>query len=124
VTTAAKIFVGGAAFGAAIGGLYWWVAREPTGTVLLAFFGMAPLIAATYLWRGTRGRPVPPEDRPEADPGGSAGLEVGTFSTESAWPIIFAGASLVVGVGLVFGTWLLLPAGVLFAVAAVGLVRE
>jgi Cytochrome c oxidase subunit IV len=124
VTTAAKIFLGAAAFGVAIGGLYWWVAREPTGTVLLAFFGVAPLIAAAYLWRGTRAGPVPPEDRPDADAAASAGLDVGTFSTESAWPVIFAGASLVVGLGVVFGVWLLLPAGALFTVAAVGLVRE
>jgi hypothetical protein len=123
VTTAAKIFLSAAVFGAAIGGLYWVVAREPTGTVLLAFFAAAPLIAAVYLWRGARGDP-PPEDSPDADPGGFAGVELGIFATESAWPVIFAGASLLVGVGFVFGTWLLLPAGALFAVATVGLVRE
>jgi hypothetical protein len=123
MSTAAKVFLGAAAFGAAIGGLYWVVAREPTGTVLLAFFGAAPLIAAVYLWRAARGGP-PPEDRPDADPGGFAGMDLGMFATESAWPVIFAGASLLVGVGFVFGIWLLLPAGALFAVATVGLVRE
>ena len=124
MTTAAKIFLGAAAFGAAVGGLYWVVAREPAGTVLLAFFGAAPLIAAVYLWRGARAGPPPPEDRPDADPGGSAGIELGTFATESAWPAIFAVASLLVGVGFVFGIWLLLPAGALFTVATIGLVRE
>lgn len=123
MTTAAKIFLGAAAFGAAVGGLYWVVAGEPAGTVLLAFFGVAPLIAAVYLWRGARSGPPPPEDRPDADPGG-ASIELGTFATESAWPVIFAGASLLVGVGFVFGIWLLLPAAALFVVATVGLVRE
>jgi hypothetical protein len=124
VTTAAKVFLGSAAFGAGVGTLYWFVTGEPTGTVLLAFFGTAPLIVAVYLWRRTRAGSTPAEDRPDADPAAVRGLEVGTFVAESAWPVIFAGASLLVAVGLVFGVWLLLPAGALFAVAAIGLVRE
>jgi hypothetical protein len=124
VTTAAKIFLGSAAFGATVGTLYWLVAREPAGTVLLAFFAGAPLFVAVYLWRGARGSRRPPEDRSDADPSAPDGSVVGTFIPESAWPVITGAASLLVAGGMVFGVWLLLPAAVLFALATIGFARE
>jgi Cytochrome c oxidase subunit IV len=124
VTTGAKIFLGSAAFGATVGALYWVVAREPAGTVLLAFFAGAPLFVATYLWRGARDPRRPPEDRPDADPSAFDGREVGTLIPHSAWPVILGLAALLVGGGLVFGVWLLLPAAALFAVATIGFAAE
>jgi hypothetical protein len=124
VTTAAKVFLGSAAFGGTVGTLYWVVAREPAGTVLLAFFAGAPLFVAVYLWRGARGPRRPPEDRPDADPSSFDGREVGTFVAESAWPVVTAVATTLVAGGLVFGVWLLLPAAAMFAAATIGFARE
>jgi hypothetical protein len=124
MTTGAKVFLGSAGFGATVGALYWLVAREPAGTILLAFFAAAPLLVAAYLWRGVRGLRRPPEDRPDANPGAFDGREVGTFIPQSAWPVILAVASMLVAAGLVFGVWLLLPAAAMFALATIGFARE
>lgn len=124
MSTATKVLAGSGAFGLVVGTAYWMAAYEPAGFTLLLSFGVAPLLVAGYLWGRLRGAEPGPEDRPDARPGEAAGQTVGTFVATSAWPVILAGASLLLAGGLVFGIWLLLPAAALFAVAIVGLAAE
>ncbi len=122
MTTATRVLVGSGAFGLLVGTAYWLVTYEPAGTVLLLSFGVAPLLVAAYLW--SRRIEPGPEDRPDALPEEAAGQPVGTFVATSAGPVILAGAALLLAGGLVFGTWLLLPAAALFALALVRLAAE
>jgi cytochrome c oxidase subunit IV len=124
VKTASKVFLGSAIFSLAIATLYWVVASEPAGTILLASMVLAPGLMASFAALAARGPGRAPEDRPNAPPGAAAGHRMGRFAPESAWPVILALGSLFVAAGLVYGVWLLLPAGGLFALALVGLARE
>lgn len=123
MTTAAKVFLASAAFAAATGSLYWFVSYEWAGTVLLGSMVLAPGLVAAYLAARVRGAEVLPEDAKDAGPGDGAG-PVGGFVAASLWPFLLAAATMLLAAGLVYGVWLLLPAGVAFAVAAVGIARE
>lgn len=122
--TAAKVFLGSAVFSLVIATVYWLVSSEPAGTILLASMVLAPGLMAGFAALAAGGPGRAPEDRANALPGAAAGQPVGTFTPRSAWPAILALGSLFVAGGLVFGMWLLLPAGALFALALVGLARE
>ncbi|MGH2725149.1 MAG: aa3-type cytochrome oxidase subunit IV [Actinomycetota bacterium] len=124
MTTGAKVFLGSAAFGAAVAGAYWVVSYEPTGTVLLGFFGVAPLLVAGYVALKARGTRRDPEDRPEATPAAAADEPLGEFAVESVWPVVLAAGAALVGGGLVFGLWLFVVGALVTAIAVVGFTRE
>lgn len=48
------VFVRLAIFGLGIGALYWFIAYEVAGTVLLVWFGIATAVAAVILWARSR----------------------------------------------------------------------
>jgi hypothetical protein len=48
------VFARMAAFGLIVGGVYWFVAYEPAGTVLLLGFGAATAVAAGTIWARSR----------------------------------------------------------------------
>jgi cytochrome c oxidase subunit IV len=127
VRVAVRIFAGTGAFGFVVGGIYWFVSSEAAGTTLLLTMGIAPLVLAVYVQRQRsrlRGTEPSPEDRPDATPQDAAGEVVGSFPTESVWPISLAGASVLVLGGLVYGPALLVLGLLGFAVAVGGLMRE
>jgi Cytochrome c oxidase subunit IV len=124
MTTGAKVFLGSSVFGLVVAAAYWFVTYEPTGTVLLGSFALAPLVVVGYVALRARGTRRDPEDRPEAAPGSGADQPVGRFSMDSVWPVVLGAGALLAGGGVVFGLWLLAVGAVVMAVAVVGLARE
>jgi hypothetical protein len=133
MTEELRLFLRTALYAAAAGLVYWLVSYEPAGTVLLgglllaliAFIGMATVFAPATVG-GARGRgaiaavnriigfdepanaPAPLESGPELIP------------TASPWPIVSAAAAVLIGLGLIFGPWLLAPGVVVLVTALVG----
>jgi hypothetical protein len=121
------IWIGGA------GLAYWLVSSEPAGTVLLGFLlaalvavvvvaaALAPTALAGLPGSGPLGaiaRLVGFTERPDDPPPLHGGPEVVPLG--STWPIVTAGALVVVGAGLIFGAWLLLPGVALLVAGGLG----
>jgi hypothetical protein len=115
--------------------VYWFVSYEAAGTVLLVVLALAvvALVGGVALYaRSTVGelRPHGPLDalnrlvgfhEPAVDEGGGALAEPpGPIPLASAWPPLAGVAALLVGIGLIFGPWLLLPGIALGALAVWG----
>jgi hypothetical protein len=112
---------------------YWIVSSEPAGTVLL-FFLLVAILAFVFVGaafapetiRGLRGsrpmrlanRLIGFEDR--TDEPAPMRSDPGVVPLASAWPVITAAALVVVGLGFIFGTWLLLPGVALLIVGGLG----
>lgn len=112
---------------------YWLVSAEPAGTVLLGFLlvGLLAfvLLAAAFApdsVGGLRGagpirlvnRLIGFEERVEDPP--PLRSDPGIVPLASSWPVITAAALVLVGLGLIFGTWLLLPGIVLLVIGGLG----
>jgi Cytochrome c oxidase subunit IV len=111
-------------FGLGLGTLYWFLSDEVVGAVALWFFGVMPLIVATW-WtlRGTDAA-VSASDDPDASPQDRTGHVVGSFPLMTAWPVFLAMGVIVIGASLVYGL-ILLPVGAALLVwALIGLARE
>jgi hypothetical protein len=122
--TGAKVFLGSAVFALVISTLYWFVTNEPAGTTLLVSMILAPGLMAAVAASASRCPDRPSQDRPDADPRASDAIIFGPVVPVSAWPLLLGAASLFLSAGLVYGMWLLLPAGAVFVLALVGLARE
>jgi hypothetical protein len=104
--------------------VYWLLSRDPTGTTALGLSGGLALIIAFYLLMTTHRMVGPrPEDRPDAEIAEGAG-EVGFFAPHSWWPLAAAFAFILVGSGLIFGTFMLIIGLGAIAVAVVGFTFE
>ena len=120
---AVRILLGSASFGLGIALIYWIVSAEAAGTALLVSFGIAPMILAGWVLLQRTPEDLP-EDRPDADGREAAGEVIGSFPSESVWPIALAGASVLLLGGLVYGSALLVLGLLGLAVSVVGLMRE
>lgn len=103
--------------------VYWFLSYDWTGTTAIAFGGGLATIVAYYLLFTARRMEPRPEDRADAEIAEGAG-EVGFFSPFSWWPIAMAGAACVAGLGLIFGTWLLITGAITLMLCVVGLCFE
>jgi hypothetical protein len=108
-----------------IGVAYWFVSYEAAGTVLLIGFGIATGGGFVVLWRGSRrgaaGASVPASDPgsdPGASPDGPFGDESGPVPSGSLVPLEVGFGIAVIGLGLVFGPWLILAGVVPFLAGA------
>lgn len=119
----AFLYLGITTFFVIVGTIYWFTSYEDAGSVMLATASLLGLLAGGFLLIHARRMEPRAEDQPDATLADGAG-DVGSFPTPSRWPFVMAFAATVFGTGLVFGIWLLLGGGVLFAVALTGLVRE
>jgi len=103
--------------------IYWYVARDPIGTTVLAMSGgLSFLIAFYVLYTAKRVFPRP-EDRldaeiEEADP------EYGFYSPHSWWPLAVGFSAAVIAVGLVFATWIIVLGVALLVLALIGWLFE
>lgn len=122
----------------AVAVVYWLVSYEPAGTVLLVVLALAVAaliaVAAAFAPRtvddltgaggpirrslGTLNRVIGFHERPDVAPPLEGGPEIVPLA--SAWPIVTAAAMVIVGLGLIFGTWLLVPGIALLVVGGVG----
>lgn len=119
--------------------VYWMIGDEPAGTALLVALvvGFAAVIglvllhapsAASELGPGSGGigsrllgavnRALGFHEPVDAPPPLEGGPEV--VPTGSPWPVIAAASVVMAGLGLIFGTWLLLPGLALLAWALLG----
>ena len=103
--------------------VYWLLSRDPTGTTALGLSGGLAFIIGYYLSFTARRMEARPEDRGDAEIAEGAG-ESGFFSPHSWWPILLAGAFSLVGMGLVFGPFMLIIGGGAILVAIVGFTFE
>jgi hypothetical protein len=123
VSTESRFLIGAGAFGAMVGVVYWFLAYEQAGFVMLLFMGLGSSFVGGYLlWKMHRVRRA--EDDPDAEHAAEAGTAVGRFSSGSVWPLVM-GLSVALGTqGLVFGVWLALFGVTLFVWATIGLMLE
>ena len=139
-----RFFLRTAAYTAVIGVLYWIVSYEWAGSVMLAFVAVATGLVVVVFFTGVRatrgGRsggaggalrragsavarlvgfaePRGPAGEPLA--GGLEPIPVG-----SIWPLIAGAAAAMIGLGLVYGPWLLLPGVVLAAITIWGWITQ
>jgi hypothetical protein len=124
VRTGGKVFLGSSLFAVTIATAYWFVAYEPAGTALLVSMILAPGLMAAFATLAARGPRRGAEDRPDADPAAADASEAGAVVAASMWPVVLGASALFLAAGLVYGVWLLLPAGAVFLLAVVGLARE
>jgi hypothetical protein len=132
------IFLVIAAFFLLIATVYWFVSYEPAGTVLLLVLGLALAaflaVVAAKSPRSLAG--LPPAggmvrralrglDRLLGfhEPAGAAApLEGGPdlVPLSSPWPIVSAAGMVIIGLGLIFGTWLLVPGLAILLLGGIG----
>jgi hypothetical protein len=117
------LFASISAFLGSITAVYWLLSRDPTGTTALGLSAGLAFIIGYYLLFTSRRIDARPEDRPDAEIAEGAG-EIGFFAPHSWWPILLAGSFAIVGMGLIFGYWLLVIGLGFIAVAIVGFTFE
>ena len=98
--TGLMLFVSSAIFSATIAIVYWFVAHEPAGTMLLGFMGAALTVVALYMIFAERDADLY-ADKKNATPAEAAGEHVGTYVTHSPAPFWIAVALTGVVLGLV-----------------------
>ncbi len=97
--------------------VYWYLSRDPTGTVCLVLSIGLAFMVAYYLLFTARRMEARPEDRPDAEISEGAG-EVGFFPPHSWWPIAAAAAFSLTATGLIFGPFLtIIGFGLIFLTA-------
>lgn len=127
-----RVFVRAALYLAAITSIYWFVSYEKAGTILLGGMFVAAVsfvVAARKLGRPTERRPGGLLRRAASlvaldDPGGEVAppleVEQEPVVTASPWPLLAAGAAMLVGLGLLYGPWLWVPGAGLGVLTAWG----
>jgi hypothetical protein len=123
-----RTILGASLFLGATGAVYWTLKNHPTeaaGVTMLIFgFAAYGMLFAYLLLQYLRRQRLPrPEDRFDATYADGAG-EVGYFPSASMWPAGM-GLGMIFGViGLIYGVWYLIPAGILFFGAVIGWLTE
>jgi hypothetical protein len=97
---ALRLFLSSAAFTAVLAVSYWFVARDPAGTVLLAFMTAGLLVIALYMFVAERNAGLLSDDE-NATPAGARGERIGTFVLHSPAPFWIGLALAGVLLGLV-----------------------
>jgi len=139
-----RFFLRTAAYTAVIAVIYWVVSYEWAGSVMLAFVALATglvVVAFFVVVRATRGElnGAPgaalrraglavarlvgfTEPRGRAAEPLAAGLE--PIPVRSIWPLMAGAAASMIGLGLVYGPWLLLPGVILAAITVWGWITQ
>lgn len=105
------VFARLAAFGLIVGTVYWFIAYETAGTVLLLGFGIATAVASITLWARTR------------NAGGEAGgwplgRDPGPIPAPAYAPFHVGAGAGIVALGVAFGPLLVLPGLVIMVIGA------
>jgi len=118
-----RVFAVVAAFLGAVSLFYWYVSKDPSGGVVLAFAAGLAFLIGYYLFFTARRMPPRPEDIGEAEIADGAG-EVGFFSPHSWWPLALAAGASMAALGLAFGVWLVIIGAVTLVFGLTGLLFE
>ena len=119
----AVVFLGVTAFFASIGTLYWFTSYEDAGTTMLAGAALLGLLIGVYLFRWSRRIQARPEDRPDASLADAAGTTA-EFPAASIWPFVFGLGATAFATGFVFGVWIFVLGGAIFALGVLGYIAE
>ncbi|MFF9189199.1 aa3-type cytochrome oxidase subunit IV [Streptomyces rochei] len=107
------LFAGVSLFFAVSGFVYGWFSAEPAGTAALAVSCPMSALVALFLWHRHRKDGQLPQDEKGAPVHVTAG-PVAFFPPRSAFPVLAAVGTALLGLGAVYGLWLfLIGAGVL-----------
>ncbi|MGC9478713.1 hypothetical protein CJD44_12315 [Streptomyces sp. alain-838] len=107
------LFAGVSLFFAVSALVYGWFSAEPAGTAALAVSCLMSALVAFFLWQRHRKDGPLPQDEKEAPVHVAAG-PVAFFPPSSAFPVLAAAGTALLGLGAVYGLWLfLIGAGVL-----------
>jgi hypothetical protein len=118
-----RLFAGLTAFFLIVAIVYWRLSDEPAGSAALVFTtALGGLIAFYLLFTNGRLGPLP-EDSDDGDIEEGAG-EYGFFSPHSWWPLPVAASCVLVGLGLIFGVWLVAIGVTGLIVSVAGLLFE
>ncbi|GAC1552744.1 MAG: hypothetical protein NVS3B16_27240 [Vulcanimicrobiaceae bacterium] len=117
---ALRLFLSSASFALIIAVVYWFIAHEPVGTLLLGFMAFGLTFVAGYMIVAEREADLW-GDKPQAKIGDGAGEVVGTYTIRSPLPFWTGLSIALIGTGLVvsptiavLGTIALLSVGALF----------
>jgi hypothetical protein len=102
---------------------YWFLSRDPTGSVALVLTFFLALMISGYLALVARRIDPRPEDRSEGQVLEGAG-DLGFFPPQSKWPLFCAMTFILVALGPVFGWWLMILGFGLGSVTLTGWVYE
>jgi hypothetical protein len=100
VKTALGLFLSSAIFTGTIAVVYWFIAHEPAGTMLLGFMSAALTVVALYMFFAERDADLY-ADKKDATMADAAGEHVGTYITHSPAPFWIGVALTGVMLGLV-----------------------
>jgi Cytochrome c oxidase subunit IV len=100
VKTGLMLFVSSAIFAATIAVVYWFIAHEPAGTMLLGFMAAALTVVALYMVFAERDADLYADDE-NATAAEAAGEHVGTYVTHSPAPFWIGVALSGIVLGLV-----------------------
>ncbi len=119
------------AYGVGIAVIYWFLSREPAGTILMFGFGLASFALVAVLWwerrrRGWRlsGAPWRWALLPPPDENGGFTDELALLPAASLAPITLALGMALGALALVFGPWLLGAAVIPLLLGVRGWIRE
>jgi Cytochrome c oxidase subunit IV len=117
--------LGTAVFLAITGVIYWVWSGEVSGTVMLAFGGIAyGLLFSFMLVVFIRRKRIPrPEDRKDAEVEDGEG-EIAFFPGNSIWPVAMGSGAIGLAVGAAFGKWFWAIGAVLMIGALIGFAVE
>jgi hypothetical protein len=100
VKTGLMLFISSAIFAGTIAVVYWFIAHEPAGTMLLGFMAAALTVVALYMIFAERDADLYADDK-DATAADAAGEHVGTYVTHSPAPFWIAVALTGIVLGLV-----------------------
>lgn len=136
-----RFFLRTALYTVLIAGVYWFLSYEMAGSVMLVFVGAATaglVLVLTLAVRATRDELDPGVGGPVrragtvvgrligfSDPRGEAAQEPLAAGLEpipsgSIWPLVAAGAATMLGLGIVYGPWMMIPGIGVAAIAVWG----
>ncbi|GAC1566934.1 MAG: hypothetical protein NVS2B3_02400 [Vulcanimicrobiaceae bacterium] len=122
-----RLFISSMGFGITIAALYLLATHDVIGAVFLCAMALALAIVAGYIVVAEREADLA-SDREDRTPADVAGEEMGTFTTESYWPVLAAAGFSLALLGIVFlpgiSFGLVLAGAALVAWTARFLVRE
>lgn len=110
------LLIGVAVFFLCIGLIYWFLAYEDSGFLMLigtTLLGFLP--GGYYLWWSRRMKPRP-EDRSDATIEDGSGV-IGSFPGSSIWPFVLGMGAFMVAMSAVFGWWFF-PLAISLAISA------
>ncbi len=116
----------GTGFIGLLAAIYWFTSYEAAGSTLLLVGAAMYFLLTAYLYRQARRLrrgPPRPEDDDEGDVA-DADTPVGYFPAASVWPPAIALGAVVTALGLVFGYWFFVVAGILLAGGVIGYAIE